>query len=354
MSSSLGDIRNQATSIVVGTLGPGLVIDVDSVVRGNAALGPRKVNAAPGQSPDASGRVVAFLDKNDTFRWVGNLAAGTAIETGVLRLSGFFDFNAHLVTPGTMTLAQLKGYLATGTLAQTFAGSVVVEDPATGSLLPSGKTFTFARDAIADKTTAFAGLHGACLGNPWVHGFDWGPSVLLSETCPAPTGKASGASRRLELEGRVTGVDATGAITIDFTPTDPFLDATDFATFMNDPSIATVKRLVELGLPDGTTWTWEMGAALVDPRGKRRAPAGFSARTQTTNNVTTFTQTYEFQGATVILTPRTSGPMSGGGEAATIVTRIDGHGYAACVFQQTGKPDQTCTLGRGRSQFVRR
>ena len=55
-----------------------------------------------------------------------------------------------------------------------------------------------------------------------VHGFDWGHVRVqfYDSAC-------KGGDRRLELEGTFTGVDAKGAITVDVSPSRPFLDATD-------------------------------------------------------------------------------------------------------------------------------
>lgn len=355
MHTALTTIRSEATTIVIGTMSTSeLVVDVDTVVRGKAALGPRRLKSSPDGHSFASGRVVVLLDRNDTFRWVGTLTAGASLETGVIHLSGFFDFNAHLVSPGMMTLAQLEGFLAKGTLGQKFAATITVAD-GTGAFVASGRGFTFGYDALTRKAT-IAGLGGACLGDAHVHGLDWGSlSVLLYGDCPRVPGKASGGGdRRLELEGKITGVDASGAITAEVSPTQPFLDVKDFATFMNDASIATVKRLLDVTLADGSKWTWDVGVGLVDPRGNAYPAGGLSSRSETNGDVTTHTETYDFRGPSIVLSPRSWGPVSTGGHAATLVTMIDDHTYGTCVFKEPGRPDRACTLGRGRSEIVKR
>jgi len=357
MSTSLAELRVEAATIIIGTMVPGadLTVDVDKVVRGPTQLGPRKVRPSPDGHASVGGRVVAFLDRSGAFRWVGRLAAGPTLETGVLHLSGFFDWNAHLVSPGLMTLAQLETFLATGTLVQTFAATISVQD-AKGVPVPSGHTFTITHDPLA-RTTTVAGFTGACLGNGRLEDLDLGiVTVELSSTCPRTPGAPppSGArDRRLELRGNVIGVDGHGAIAVDLSPVRPLLEARDFSTFVNDPSIASVKRLVDVKLDDGTTWTWDLGTALVDPAGVVHRAGGIGMSSQGVDGVTTETRSYEFGEQTVILGPRRPVPSTPG-EYASILQRISQGTTGPCTFSVHHEPPQGCTLGRGRSVLVKR
>lgn len=57
----------------------------------------------------------------------------------MLELEGFFDFNAHIVSPGILLLVQLQRYLKTGQLEQKFHATLAVPD-GKGGLRPSVPT----------------------------------------------------------------------------------------------------------------------------------------------------------------------------------------------------------------------
>ncbi len=130
MLTNLATIKAEATLIVVGTVKrrtSGLSIDVDYAVRGKAKKGVLAVKESPNGhvfvdiDPNKN-RVIGFIDGKNRLRWVGRLVAGSSLEEGVIRLEGFFDFNAHIVRPGVMTLSQLEDYLKSDKLVQTFRG----------------------------------------------------------------------------------------------------------------------------------------------------------------------------------------------------------------------------------------
>src|SRR5262252_3458309 len=127
MYTKLDTIRASGAVVVVGVVhadAHGMSIDVDRVIRGPASIGTMSLKESPDGHVNVSGkRVVAFVDAG-ALRWVGELIAGPAIESGVLRLRGFFDFNAHIVSPGVMSLAELEVFLQTGKLDQVFAATL--------------------------------------------------------------------------------------------------------------------------------------------------------------------------------------------------------------------------------------
>src|SRR5512138_435671 len=123
MSTDFSMIRANAAIVALGTVhqvaGPNnaaiLTVDVDKVIRGTAARGPLAVKESPdGHVSVDNERVVAIVDNAGALRWVGRLVAGASLETGVILFQGFFDFNAHIVHPGLMTLAEMQKLFATG------------------------------------------------------------------------------------------------------------------------------------------------------------------------------------------------------------------------------------------------
>jgi hypothetical protein len=351
MTTTLTTVRTDAVTIVIGTMSKtSLAINVESVIRGSVPLGWKKMKTSPDGDSDASGRVIAFLDKDDQFRWVGYPMNGGTIESGVLHLSGFFNWNAHLVSPGTMTLAQLKNYLATGALVQRFSARLTAEDT-TGKYPLTGQSFGFDYDPFTRKITN-AQIPGKCLDQLQTFGLDWGEVQLMFGDMACPHGGQQW--RRLDLRGEPTGVNAKGEITLDVSATRPFLDQADLATFLNDGTIVDVKRYLDVKLADGTTWQWELGEGLIDPQGAAHKAGAMSSSSRTTApNVETHTIEYDFDTdfALTFTNPKPASMSSGGG--GYLVAMADAKGYDACNFAAPGKPDRACTIGRGTSKIVR-
>jgi hypothetical protein len=117
ISTSLPDVLKRSQSVVIATyLGakPTHRLLVHSVVWGVGVTGEREVKAAPGRTPHLSAqtRVLAFLEADDRWTFFAPLQPG-AVATQALRIEGFYDFNAHLVRPNLLSLAELKRRLNT-------------------------------------------------------------------------------------------------------------------------------------------------------------------------------------------------------------------------------------------------
>lgn len=346
MWTPLATLRAEATTIVLGTVSPDLVVHVDAVVRGTSMLGPRKVKPSPDGHTSVSGRALVALDKDDRLRWAGALVAGRDLETGVIHLHGFFDWNAHVVSPGVLTLDQLRSFLATGAFTQRFAVTIVAHD-GTGAFVPAGPRFTIDHDPIA-RTSAARGAGNKCFDALSLTGLDWGSGdIHLASSCPND-------QRRLRFATKLTGVDASGAITMEAWPASPYLDAQDFAVWWKDSSVVTVKRLLDVRLDDGVTWTWDVGTGLIDPRGTPRAHGSMSTGSGMANGVQTTTVVYEFTGAKITFRDPSSGAITSGGDGTTLVQMADTRSWGTCTFEEDGRPPRTCSLHRGRSRFVRR
>ena len=283
MYTPLATLRAQSELVVIGRVsqqGENLSIDVEKVLRGAARSGPLVVKPSPDGHVDVEGRrVVAFIAAG-ALRWVGERVAGPSIEHGVLRLRGFFDFNAHIVSPGLLSLEQLERLLRREALKQVFAIEIGFPD-GKGGVAPSSRTLTVSYDPLT-RAIKVSGLSAACLGaGPFLSGLDWGQFELsFSTDCPGSSSELSrhgnvrvARSRALGLEGDYTGLDAkTGAITVLVTPRRPMLRAEDFDWYLADGSIIDVERVVEVRLDDGSRFSWHLGQYLADP--ERPAPRG--------------------------------------------------------------------------------
>lgn len=356
MHTALTTVRADATTIVIGVVRSspkGFEVDVERVVRGTANVGaPLPVLPSPdGSISPSRERVIAFIDKTGALRWVGEKIAGPSLEKGVLRLSGFFDFNAHLVSPGVMSLAELERFLATGKLQQTFAVTMSFPD-GRGARKPSSRSFTVERDALdAQAAVVLKGLAIKCLGTPTVFSPDWGSfTVMLSDTCGV---SGSSKFRSLRLEGKFVGLDAKGALVVDATPERPAMTEPEFETFAADGDIVDVVRVVRVAVDQGPPWTWLLGEALVDPTGAKHAPTSTSMESRTVGGVMTSKAIYGFDGVTLTMSPSTRSVSSGGG-ALVVSEHVDGKRVDACTVSRPSMPDRPCKLTSGKPIFVRR
>lgn len=349
MYSDFATIRTNTANVVIGTVHwnqmTGWSVDVDTVVRGTAKPGiPLLVKSAPNESIQTQDgtRVVAFIDTSNQFRWVADLAAGSSIETGVLKVHGFFDRNAHLVAPSMMTLAQLKTVLATNTLAQTFGVTLAFPD-GHGAFKPSSKKFSLVWDPFARKGTV-VGFTGACLDFDTVFGFEWGdPAILFQDRCPSK----SGSSRSLRIKARPTGVDAAGNIELEGVPETPLLSELEYDTFVADPTIEKYVTVLELAASDGTTWKWKVDGPLVDPWGKEHAAGGWSSQMEQKGTVTLHKDIPDFSGGIQIVTTQTlATPLP-------VVRAVDAGAITSCAIVR-GKVSVSCTIKHTPSIVVKK
>lgn len=355
MYSDFATIRAQVRDVVIGTVHrtpSALTISVDKVVQGSAsAPSVMVVKDAPNETVSVDGaRVLGLVDKSGQLRWVGQLSSGRTIEDGVLSLHGFFDFNAHLVSPGIATLADVKTLLSTGALTQNYAGTLTFPD-GHGALRRSSKHIKLQYDAIARQGTV-VGFSAACLVAGGVSGIDWGkPRVSFNDSCATAT---STHTRSLTFVGRVTGVDpTTGELQAELTPTAPFVEEADYDTFVADGSFTDVTRVIGLGLPDGTSWSWHVGDGLIDRGGKLHAPNGWTSTLQSSApGKTVYVETHQFDGASVTLSPApVGGPLD---DDAMLIQAVQSGAITSCTLGRTGLATVPCTLGTSASIWVKR
>ncbi|MEO8700126.1 MAG: hypothetical protein ABI867_08785 [Kofleriaceae bacterium] len=213
-------------------------------------------------------RVVAFVNAAGEWNAYASVLAGPSLEDGVLSAAGFYDFNAHLVTPSVMTLAQLEAYVGKGTaMAWTFRGKVLV-----GS----------AKGMVASTIEVTATAPGAQVtGLPAAAGFAK-PSVDVGAW---PGRDASitwdrNLNRPLALTAKALGKNADGSIAVEWTPDYPELvTEADLRTYLGDAKLghpyyvlvlerAATKIPVELGTRIGrigTVGTQEISSTSMSP-----------------------------------------------------------------------------------------
>ena len=86
-------------------------------------------------------RCIAFLNSSDGFEWVGSFPQDQTPEESILFLSGFYDFNAYLVSPSTLSLHQLKEYIAHQRFSGKIGGALHFLDASRKQMVPSNIQF---------------------------------------------------------------------------------------------------------------------------------------------------------------------------------------------------------------------
>lgn len=296
MFTKLSDVRAKSAQVVVGTVTTskaGPTIDVEYSLRGNAPKGPMKVGRSPdghvwvpqGKPP----RVVAFIDKQNRFRWIGKLIAGPTLETGVIRVEGFFDFNAHLVGPGVMTLSQLHKYLTYGgTMHQRFRATLAFPD-GKGGLRRTRRTITVDYDPFK-RTTVVRGPRWPCLRNASLMPPSWG-RFSVRFYCRH-------SNRRLVLEGPITGKHKSGVILAEVTPSGPVLYEREFNRYVGSAKHTQVRRVVRIDAGK-RSWRWVVDKGIYDAVGRLHKATGSSTSGSSTGSAYVATYTYRFGAITV-------------------------------------------------------
>lgn len=83
---------------------------IESVLKGNEDGSTIIVNRASGNPYlEKHKRFIAFINEKNALAWGG---FAEDLETEMIHLKGFYDYNAYFISPSGITLAQLKQYLA--------------------------------------------------------------------------------------------------------------------------------------------------------------------------------------------------------------------------------------------------
>ncbi len=179
------------------------------------------------ETPAGTGEFVAFLDKDGNWNFSAVPLSTKKVANDVLAVSGFYDSNAHWVTPGLVSLQQLKTYLKDGSLVYKFRGAVLFPQPGKSAWKASNLTITGTYDA----TKHVAEVKGL----PELKGFPTQPEVrvhfLLSDAGIDLMYWRSG-DRKLTIGSKVDRLD---------TETGEYI----LQCFVADPEVLTEKSFVE-------------------------------------------------------------------------------------------------------------
>ncbi|MGC4005937.1 MAG: hypothetical protein QM811_23580 [Pirellulales bacterium] len=212
MFTSFQDAVKKSPTIVVAkmTSAPDpktstVMIDVAQVLKGTMGLGRHKVAFGAYPNVDVKAEeIVVFLDQDLSWNYVAvPLHGQKTVEKSVLALRGFYDFNAHIIDPGLITLDLLKGYLKDGTLIYRFRGNIFFPQLGKSDWKPSAIQITGRYDAVNEEVDVS--------GLPALVDFPKQPKIHVS-SFNSPSGNfdleySRSRLRQLELTGFVASLD---------------------------------------------------------------------------------------------------------------------------------------------------
>jgi hypothetical protein len=271
--TSLDEVVAQSTDVVIATTLGGGRLQIERALRGRlrGAVTTQFCGGTP-DVPDGA-RIVAFLGAERRWCFVGEAIEGRPL-TDALRLRGFYEFNAHIVTPSVMTIDQLRGRLAGRPIQWQLEGPLL-------ALAPDGSQVVETRWRI--RVTATEGGATVVSGLPALPNLP-APTLTMGGHDPtvALTWRTSW-PRPLEMYGQVVGRSGD-VLQVRFSVVQPdlFREA-DLARYFADGNAAYVLTRARIVWNDGSEWSFVVGdhymshATVRDARG-REQPWDFDVR----------------------------------------------------------------------------
>jgi hypothetical protein len=259
MHTTLDDVLAQSTDIVIATyLGPvgssnafdatGSRLRIERALRGSLR-GEITAGVGTGHADlQAGSRVIAFLNHERRWSYIGEAPAGARLEDRV-SLRGFYDFNAHIVTPSMTTLDELTGRLTGNPLEWHVEGPLV-------ALADDGSRIVETRyrirvDATENGATTVTGLPIRNLPAPAVRFGGWEDIITITWRSSWP--------RPLVIRGEVTGRNA-GVQTARFWIEQPDLvRERDIRAYLTNRNAAYPYYRMPLRWDDGEQWSVTIG-----------------------------------------------------------------------------------------------
>jgi hypothetical protein len=271
MYISLSELRDTAPNVVMATFrgvldptspiwgGTIFQLEITQVIKGNLQTGLLTVNRGSG-APDLKpgDQVIAFLTKDLEFSWVGERRHFQEDpQADFWDLRGFYDYNAYLVGPSTLTYPALRGYfLENKPLAYHYEGPLYFFNGETGKAEPSQQTFSFQlQDGVPPIVKTSIPLNDFAEKAPELRlSSGWGADLTA-------TFHSSVTGRRMEVYAKVISMDAaTGALGCMFWIPEPGVYTEKMLReWLADPKAYHPWYEMALTLENGEVWTIHYG-----------------------------------------------------------------------------------------------
>lgn len=256
---SLDELVTTSQAIFIGNYegpinkGSTHLVEISAVLKGSIPLGKNDLKQQEGHSPRLKlhQNFVGFLDQKGSFLFAA-LPVNDSDLDGALIVSGFYDFNAYLVSPSLITLDQLKNFIkGDKKLRYHFKGDVYFLKEGDAEITPSNHQMEVDY-TYGDKTVTVNGLN-------FLKGFQLKPASRITSWEHGPhifLDYKLNYERPLELVGEVIGYDKKEDIFItQFWSSQPKLLAQkQWEKYVQNDQLKTPYYEIKVSLKNGETW----------------------------------------------------------------------------------------------------
>ena len=213
--------------------GGSLELELSRIIKGNLKPGRYRVYYDDGPHVSGNGEFVVFLGKGMCWRFAAYpIFEENTVADGVLRIAGFYDYNAYMVSPGLVTLAQIETFVKDQTLTYTVRGPLYFPKRGQAAWEASRLEVEVSYDARTGK----AAVHGL----PELNGFPAQPTAWVSPFYGSNWIRVTFFAMpdsHLTIEGQVQSANPqTGTIQAKFFVTDPtVVTLEEFEDYLSDP-----------------------------------------------------------------------------------------------------------------------
>jgi hypothetical protein len=196
-------------------------------------------------------RIVAFINKKNEWEWIGVTDSLESLETGMIYLSGFYDYNDYEVDPGGVSMVQLKEFIQSGKFKGTMEGNLEFKDYNSNAKKKSATHFTitytyYNSDKVVSDITSDQLPLVDFPKKPEIYFYGEGIQLTYEENLIRP----------LVIWGLVDSVYASGK---DFHATfevdEPEnIDSTLFYKYLSNPSLGPLYYEMQIKLNDSTSY----------------------------------------------------------------------------------------------------
>lgn len=333
-------------------LGP-FEFEVERVIRGKRAKGKHAFGPGGGRVDVRVGqRVIIFISASDEVQYVAEPPVGAKLEEAALMMRGFYDFNAHLVTPAVLTLTQIEALLAGKPLHYKVEGPIQVIDPKLGVIDSKHKLTITCEYVVSAELTGCKKLEVRGLGKPvgLPEAPAFGPSAWDKGTFNLSW--RTSWPRPLSLEGKSYAVrEADGAYLAKFNVVMPdILTQEQLDEYLSDPKHSHPVWRYKLALADGRTFSiregFDYGTGLELETSSGAVHSYSSMSWDDTRSIVFKGDTYELSFAPA--KPHAS--LSRRGTTRQLEQEALA-GPLECTLKQRGKKPVKCTLTLERTSF---
>jgi hypothetical protein len=256
--------------------GGSLELELTRILKGDVKPGRYRAYYDDRPWVSADREFVAFFGKGLCWRFAAHpISEANTLADGVLRVAGFYDYNAYMVSPGLVTLPQIETLLKDHTLTYTVRGPLYFPKHGQPAWEASQLTIEVKYDARTGKTA----VHGL----PEPKGFSAQPTARISPYLQSDwilVNYFAAPDAHLMIEGQIQSADAkTGALLAKFFVTRPtVLTLADFEDYLADPlkgdSYSTITILCN---PlKGELWCRKLRLTLGEEKGRLGTLEGWS------------------------------------------------------------------------------